>query len=261
MRFLSKIILMVLLLGVTLLAKDVATITGLNGQAFVQRDGTKIELNVGNKLQVKDTVITDSKAKVQIIFEDETVVTVGKNSTFSVDDYLFDEGAEVVARFGMLKGAMRTITGKIGKIAPEKFSVVTKTTTIGIRGTNFSVIVGEDGSHIVYCTHGAISVTYDGEEYVVKQGFYIVISANGDVEIKEFKPKDIKDMKERYFGKSEPKVGLANNEGLRDNIKEDYGDIVIRDISLSVEDAIHTQQEVEENTPPTEIVTTIDPNT
>jgi len=243
MKYLVKIVLTVLLLGVTLFAKDVATVTGLSGEAFIQRDSQRIEVSLGIKLQEKDTIVTDGKAKVQIIFEDETIITLGKNSNFSISEYLFEGEKKSIARFAMLKGAMRTITGQIGKVAPNKFSVTTKTATIGIRGTNFTVLVGEDGSHHVYCTHGAISVTFNGNEYVVREGFYLHISSDGKVEIKEFTSEELKNMKEKNFGKSDKKDdagGSVGAQGQLDDTTDNDGDIVVKDITDQTRDATNT---------------------
>lgn len=248
MRFLIKIILLSVFLFSTLLAKDVATITGLKGKAFVDRDGQKIELNLGDKLKEKDIVLTKEKTKVQVIFKDETIITIGKNSTFAINEYLFEENQEPVAKFGMINGAMRAITGKIGKVAPDKFMVKTKTATMGIRGTNFSVIVGEDGSYQAYCTYGAISVTIKGSEHVVHQGFFISISPDGKIEQKEFTSKDLKEMKAKNFSKSQAKKGdgsedgglTASNDGQLDTTTQKEENIVVKDISDSVADAGQT---------------------
>jgi FecR-like protein len=248
MKFFSKIILLIIFISASLLANDVATITGLNGNAFVERDGQEVELNLGDKLQEKDVVLTKDKTKVQIIFKDETIITIGKNSTFAINEYLFEENQEPVAKFGMLSGAMRAITGKIGKVAPDKFTVKTKTATMGIRGTNFSVLVGEDGSYQAYCTYGAISVTIKGSEHVVQQGFFISISPDGKVEQKEFTSEDLKEMKKKNFAKSKAKKGdgsedddaSASNDGQLDTTTEEQDNIVVKDISDSVADAEQT---------------------
>ncbi|WP_373000627.1 FecR domain-containing protein [Sulfurimonas sp.] len=248
MSLFSKIILLVILISSTLFAKDVATITGLNGNAFVDRDGQKIELSLGDKLQEKDIILTKDKTKVQIIFKDETIISIGKNSTFAINEYLFEENQEPVAKFGMISGAMRAITGKIGKVAPDKFMVKTKTATMGIRGTNFSVLVGEDGSYQAYCTYGAISVTIKGSEFIVQQGFFISISPDGKVEQKEFTPEDLKEMKKKNFAKSKAKKGdgsedgdsTASNDGQIDTTTEEQDNVFIKDITETVTDAKQT---------------------
>ena len=198
MNLFIKTLVSLFILGMTLFAQEVGVITGLNGSATVVRDGSKIEVSLGMKLQEKDSVITKGNAKVQIIFEDETIITIGKNSEFSIEEYLFDETEEPSLKFGLLRGAMRTITGKIGKMAPEKFAVKTKTATIGIRGTNFTIVQKESSEAIIYCTYGAISVTIDGYENVVQQGFYAHI-LDGATSVQAFTPSELKAIRKVNF--------------------------------------------------------------
>lgn len=220
MRALKRFLISVLLLGAaTLFANDVATITGLVGSASVHRDTALLTASLGDKLQEKDSVITKDKSKAQIIFKDETIINIGNNTNFSIKEYLYEDTKEPVAKFGMIKGAMRAITGKIAKVAPEKFSVETKTATIGIRGTNFMLIVNEDGSIKAYCTYGAISVTFNNQVYVVKQGYVIEITFDGKVEIKKFTPQNLKDVKSRNFAFS-----TVNERGTSSSDETAYND-------------------------------------
>jgi hypothetical protein len=202
----KRFILIILLLGLSLYAKNIATITALNGSAVIVRDGSNVEATLGAKLQEKDNIKTQEDSKVQIIFEDETIITIGKNSDFSIKEYVFDNVKKPVARFAMLKGAMRTITGKIGKVAPDKFSVKTKTATIGIRGTNFTVIAMADGSQRVFCTFGAISVKVNGAEMLVREGFFATVDAGKKVKVKVLTPQKLNQMRRQHFAPS-PKPG------------------------------------------------------
>lgn len=190
----------------------VATITAIKGEASIKRDGGTLVALLGSQLQEKDNIVTKDNTKLQIIFKDETVISIGKNSDFSINEYLFEDKQTPIAKFSMLKGAMRTITGTIGDIAPEKFSVATKTATIGIRGTNFSVVAGDNGAYSAYCTFGAISVDIQGQSFLVPQGFFVSVSPEGAVSIKEFSPEDLKDMQKDNFD-FEKKEG--EDQGLR----------------------------------------------
>ncbi len=212
MQFFIKIIFLSLLLGSTLFSKDVAVVTALNGEASVKRDGVTLPLSLGMKLQERDSVVTNADAKVQIIFNDETIITVGKSSEFSINEYLFDEEKEENSlQFGLLRGAMRTITGKIGKIAPQKFAVKTKTATIGIRGTNFTIVERED-AEIVYCTYGAISVSINNSVNIVKQGFYARV-LDGRALIQAFTPQELHSIQKANFlaKTSKKKVNRSSN--------------------------------------------------
>jgi len=206
MKTIAILILTLLLACGNLLSGSVATITALKGLASIQRDGKNTPATLGAKLEAKDRIITKNNTKLQIIFSDETIVSIGKNSNFSIKEYIFEENKVPIAKFGMIKGAMRTITGEIGKIAPEKFSVVTKSATMGIRGTNFSLVVGDDGSYSAFCTYGAISVSIKGQEHIVKQGFFIAVTPAGKIEVKEFTSADLKNMKKENFGLTQTKT-------------------------------------------------------
>jgi len=231
MKTIYKIILLTFL-STGLFAGSVATVTALKGTASIFREGVKSEALLGAELLAKDNITTADNSKLQMIFSDETIVTLGKNSNFSIEEYLFENTEEPVVEFGMIKGAMRTITGKIGKLAPQKFKVKTKTATIGIRGTNFSVIIEEDGTFEAYCTYGAISITVNGKEYRVEQGYFIHISPEGKVEIKAFSSKDLKKMKQLYFSFAKPEDGGVSKEKyVQDSSNEEQLDVTIDDDS------------------------------
>ena len=250
MNLFIKIVVSLLFLAMTLFAKDIGVVTGLNGSATVTRDGSKVAVNLGMKLQEKDMVKTLGNAKVQIIFEDETIITIGKNSEFSIEEYLFDEIEEPSLEFGLLRGAMRTITGKIGKIAPEKFAVKTKTATIGIRGTNFTIVQRENSEVIIYCTYGAISVSIDGYENVVQQGFYAHI-VDGVTTVQAFTPSELKAIQKANFlekkSKKSEKTEQQNIKSLSKAVKNPQIDttrdilpssgIVAKQVTTEVRDA------------------------
>ncbi len=169
-----KKLLFVYLSLAVLLFSSVGKIAVTKGEVSVLRGGETLSVSSGFELLEKDTIVTGDGARAQLVFNDETVVSVGKGSEFLVDEYLFEAAADADAQkasFRSLKGAFKTITGKIGKVAPEKFKLATKTATIGIRGTHFLGKINVDGDKIA-CTHGAISVAAfaGGEPVVVPAG-------------------------------------------------------------------------------------------
>jgi len=153
----------------------------------------------------------------------------------------------------MLKGAMRTITGKIGKIAPQKFSVNIRTATIGIRGTNFSIVVKEDGSYKAYCTYGEISVAANNQEYMIKQDFVLSSSPNTSPIIKEFTMQDLEDMKSENFTTNSNKKPLnstktnnitkneENNEQLNVTVTDESA-LIVNDITNNASDSIQNKK-------------------
>lgn len=251
----KKIILISLLFTISLLANKVATITAMRGDADIKRESAIILASLGAKLEQNDNIITKDNSKLQIIFKDETVISIGQNSNFSISQYLYEDNQAPVAKFNMLRGAMRTITGRIGDIAPQRFSVSTKTATIGIRGTNFSIFVEDDGSSSAFCTFGTISVAIAGATHIVQQGFYIALSTAGEVNIKEFTPEVLKEKKEKHFdtdkqdkdivavteanaNKDEEEDTSSVNTAQLDVTTDDNSGMIITDVSESVEDSI-----------------------
>jgi hypothetical protein len=250
MKFLIKIALIGLVLSLPLFASSVATLTAMKGNVSIENSTGVSHAILGALLEEQDSVITADRSKAQLIFADETVVTVGKNSNFSIKTYLYEAGKEPKVEFGLLKGAMSTITGKIGKIAPEKFVVKTKTATIGIRGTNFTILALEDGSQEVYCTYGAISVMLNAEQNIVQQGYYANISPNGAVNVKAFSAKDLAEMKTDNFGGHEPLKGDISQNGIElqssvllDTTIEKVDDSVIINVTEDMQDAVQTAPE------------------
>jgi len=116
----------------------VGEITALKGEANVIRKDQTIPAKIGLKLEKEDSIKTFKNTKMQVIFKDNTVITIGKNSLVKIADYLFDN-ENSTAKFKLSHGIMKTLTGKIGKFAPKRFKIRTKNASIGIRGTYFVV--------------------------------------------------------------------------------------------------------------------------
>ena len=165
----KKIILMFLLFVSTLFA-NIGTITLLEGEAFVKRGEETLRLNISDSISNNDFIETKTNSKVKITFIDNTIITIGKESSLKIEDYFFDSNNKNSAKteLSVSKGAFHAITGQIGKVNPEKFKLKTKNATIGIRGTE---IYGDQNR--VFCTQGAIFVLSFGETREVSQGFFV----------------------------------------------------------------------------------------
>ena len=169
---------------VTFTFANIGKISTVVGDANIQRDNKSIIATVGLILKEKDIINTKRNAKVQLIFKDNTVVTLGKNSSLDINEYLYDEKNPKNSKTNLnfFKGAFKTITGKIGKINREKFKLRTKNATVGIRGT---IILGNQ--QVIACTQGGITVQSSGQ--------FVQVDANELTIIKEnqapSKPKNI----------------------------------------------------------------------
>ena len=154
-----KIIVFLLFSQVFLLA-SIGNIIALIGDAHIKRDTTTLKAVINMPLQKGDKVVTQNKAKLQVRFQDNTIITVGKNSTFDIEKYSYTKDSSKSNVFGVKfgNGIFKTVTGKIGKLNHKQFSLQTKTSTIGIRGTTVFVKSKANKPDIIACLVGTISV-------------------------------------------------------------------------------------------------------
>ncbi|RLA69753.1 MAG: hypothetical protein DRG24_07970 [Epsilonproteobacteria bacterium] len=163
---------LLLFFPVILLAK-IGTVAALSGDASILRNAANIVIENGSGIELKDLLITQDNSKVQVIMRDQTIITIGENSEYSFDEYTFEEGEDPKAFMRLKRGFFRAITGKIGKIAPKRFKIETKSATIGIRGTHFFGMIKEDEEKIG-CLRGTIIVYTQLDDYVLSAGEMIV---------------------------------------------------------------------------------------
>lgn len=140
-----KIIILTIFLVSSIFA-NIAVVSAYKGDAIVDRDGKILKVKLGMKIEKKDIIKTKNNTKVQLLFKDDTTITIGKNAKFSTLSYLYDEKdlKKAEAKFNFSKGFFRTVTGRIGKINPKRFNIKIKSATLGIRGTRFDVFVSND---------------------------------------------------------------------------------------------------------------------
>ena len=130
------------------------------GGVTLARGGVERPLTRGTELDNGDTVRTND-GRAQIRFTDGAYVSLQPNTEYSIRDYRYGAGAQREERgfFGLVKGAMRTVTGAIGRINRDRYQIATPTATVGIRGTGGVIQVQDDGSTLVIGTSGIWSLT------------------------------------------------------------------------------------------------------
>lgn len=112
-----------------------------------------------------DEIVTGKASSVQIRFADASIVALRAETRFRVNDFAYkgeQDGSEK-SFFRLLKGGLRTITGAIGRLNRDNYGVVTPTSTIGVRGTHYNLVVcandcrNTDGSIAPNGTYGGVS--------------------------------------------------------------------------------------------------------
>lgn len=110
------------------------------GETSALRAGREVPLNTGADVEVGDTVRVGANSSMQIRFADEALMSLRANSVLKVESYNFvNKPSEDSAVLSLLKGGVRTVTGVIGRISRADYNFKTPTSTIGIRGTHFTL--------------------------------------------------------------------------------------------------------------------------
>ncbi len=115
------------------------------------------------KIALKDQVYqnekisTGSSSATEIVFKDETKLTIGPDSDVVLDNFVYKPGPVSGSLIMTVsKGVMRFTTVKLSKTS---YLIKTPTATIGIRGTIFTVYVAANGATTVTVQAGAVSVS------------------------------------------------------------------------------------------------------
>ena len=123
------------------LAEPAGKVLSADGDALVLRGSQILRLSRGAGVESGDQIHTGSDGKVLIVFTDSGLVWIRANSDFVVDEYSYAQGRHEAAFFSLLKGGARSITGLIGRRTRSNFRLRVPVATIGIRGTDFSVVM------------------------------------------------------------------------------------------------------------------------
>ena len=107
-------------------------------------DSNSRELKQGDFIYVSDEIITRSRSFAVLQFEDGAKVTVRPDSTLIIESYLYNGNGEDEATLSLVEGGLRVITGALAKTNPENYKIRTPVALMGVRGTEFSVILCGD---------------------------------------------------------------------------------------------------------------------
>ncbi len=125
----------------------------------------------------QEVVNTAADSAARFVFRDNTILSVGANSSVTLDKFVFDPDAKKSSvALSMSKGVMRFVTGNLSK---DRYTIRTPTALIGIRGTILVVAVAANGLTTVSVVEGAVTVSAAGTTTTVNSGFSTTVSPGG----------------------------------------------------------------------------------
>jgi len=170
-------------------AADAGSVLFAKGEVTAER-APAVALAKGDAVLDDDTISTGEASRAQLLMIDGAKIAIRPNSQLRIDEYSYSQDktqANITTTddksvMSLVKGGFRTITGAIGKENKEDYEVRTAVGVLGIRGTNFTVLLcsgdcgqnAEDGLYIGV-TEGAIVFRNPAGEIVVKAGEFAFI--------------------------------------------------------------------------------------
>ena len=168
----------------------VGEIGQIKGSGVLERGGKiVIEGEVGAGVKSMDEAVT-ANGTMRIDFIDDTRVDITEQSRLVIDEFVYDPANDI----GSLSlkaslGTVRYASGQIAKRYQQNVKIRTPSATIGVRGTDFIMVVDEIGGSMItllpscdttgMCYTGEITVETDAGMVILNQAFQATATVHG----------------------------------------------------------------------------------
>lgn len=150
-----------------------ATVIALRGSVqAIAATGETRTLAVKSPIKAGDTIKTGKTGRVQILFTDNTIYSLGRNSEMKISEYQWEANKnQGTLKTKVKEGIFRVMGGSITRVSPENFITETPAATIGIRGSMYAgtvtpsklLVVFQGGKGIVVTNaYGTVVITRPG---------------------------------------------------------------------------------------------------
>jgi hypothetical protein len=118
----------------------------LKGTVQIERPAGSSGAAVGSEVYGSDRIVTGPQSSVGITLRDSTQLSAGANTILELNKFAFNTTThDGVLDATVKRGSLAVISGKLAKANPDAVRFSTPTTTLGVRGTEFIIEVGDKG--------------------------------------------------------------------------------------------------------------------
>jgi len=156
---------------------------GVAATVVNRMDGTvsaqRRTIGSGDRVFSDEVVETAKDGKGQLLFLDETSLTVGPESRLTLDKFVFDpDASRSVVSMTAVKGVFRFVSGSLPK---QAYEIKTPAGVVGVRGTIFDLIVFINGDVLLRLIEGGVVfTTLSGQQYqVTRLGQVLTVTKAG----------------------------------------------------------------------------------
>lgn len=173
------IVVLVLLAPVFLMAQD-ADVVYYEGRPEIRRDGSRgVELDFGDAVRPGESVVTGRRDFVELDQAGGNLIRISPDTVFTLREVERDGQRETV-----MSNTVGSVRYRFDALAGRQQRVASGTVVAGVRGTEFTVFAGSDGSSLFGVDTGMITVESAGVEVDLAAGEAVEIAAGeapGDI--------------------------------------------------------------------------------
>lgn len=167
---------------------DAGSIGEIKGSGVLERGRDVITGDTGTTVQTMDTAVT-ARGKMRIDFIDDTRVDITEHSRLLIDEFVYDPANDIGSlSIKATLGGVRYASGQIAKKYRQNVKIKTPSATIGVRGTDFVMVVDEMGGSMItllpscstngMCYVGEIEVETDAGMVIMNQAFQSTMTSH-----------------------------------------------------------------------------------
>ncbi len=138
---------------------EVGTVAAVDGSAEIGRAGSWTVAAAGAPIEIGDQLRTGRPGRMRIVFQDDSVLSLGEGATLLVDEQVFNPGGAGRSLFRLVAGTIKAVVSPYYGTAGAKYEVTTTTAVAGVRGTEFVMSFDpETGETEVVGIRGVVTV-------------------------------------------------------------------------------------------------------
>ncbi|MCX7899062.1 MAG: FecR family protein [Methylocystis sp.] len=170
----------VALASTSALADRVGSVGAVNQSAHgTPPGGGKRALSLGAGVENRERIETAGEGSAQIVFNDSSTMTIGRNSAVTVDHFVYS-GAGGRQGVSLAKGVMRFVGGGVSHQSGA--NIRTPTASIGVRGGSAMMRLGGACGTLVVHQYGLVDVAGAGSAQTLRRpGYGVCAPAGGPV--------------------------------------------------------------------------------
>jgi hypothetical protein len=135
---------------------------------------------IGQEVVRNERIVTGPTGQTQILLLDESAITVGPNSTLTLDEFVYDPSSGAGhLDMSATDGIVRFVGGKVSK-GKNAVALRTPTAVLGVRGGIFLMRLVHGTLEVVFLYGDALTVTGNNvTQTITRPGFAVTVTGPG----------------------------------------------------------------------------------